>query len=163
MNLFKVGNESYLHKAAKQQLKAWFDTSTRGRYHQYNQIGDICIKPGCRDSGVFLEYPICTGKWNSWEQNWDEMAEQCFWGTGYVPTYHECLQKYSCPIAIIDVVLSDCGCPKVAIEICHKNPVSNEKIDRLTRAGVDYLIEIDAYWIMKQTKCPSTLKYKRLI
>ena len=45
----------------------------------------------------------------------------------------------------------------------HKNPVSNTKINKLKQVGVDSLIEIDADWILNQTKIPSQLKYKRLI
>ena len=61
------------------------------------------------------------------------------------------------------MVCSHKGQPYYAIEICNKNPVSQEKINKLKEFGVDNLIEIDADWILNQTKIPSQLKYKRLI
>jgi len=36
-------------------------------------------------------------------------------------------------------------------------------IKKLKKFGVEQLIEIDADWILNQTKIPSQLKYKRLI
>ena len=82
----------------------------------------------------------------------------------WVPTFDQCVKMYNVyPSAVIDVVCTHKGCPKYAIEICHTNPVSQEKIDKLKVIGVENLLEIDAYWILKQTKIPSQLKYKRLI
>ena len=79
-------------------------------------------------------------------------------------TLNECVNLFqSYPIAIIDIVCPHKGRPYIGIEICHKNPVSLEKIDKLRKFGVDNLIEIDADWILNQTKIPSQLKYKRLI
>jgi hypothetical protein len=97
----------------------------------------------------------------SWEINWDEIEGG--WDE-YVPTYDECVNIYnSYPIAIIDMVCSHKGAPCIGIEICHKNPVSQEKINKLKEIGVHSLIEIDAEWILKQTKRPDKLRYKRLI
>ncbi len=98
---------------------------------------------------------------NSWETNWDEIEGS--WDE-YVPTYEQCINIYKTyPISIIDVVLSHKGSPYYAIEICHKNPVSSEKINKLKKNGINNLIEIDADWILNQTKPPTQLKYKRLI
>jgi hypothetical protein len=147
-------NESYMHKMAKEVLKKWFEDT----YHDdYMGIGDIRFRSN-RESGIFLEYPICS---DSWETNWDEIEGS--WNE-YVPTYDECVNTYnSHPIAIIDVVCSHKGRPYVGIEICHKNPVSQEKINKLKKFGVDNLIEMDAEWILQQTKIPFYLKYRRLI
>jgi len=164
-----IKNESYMHKMAKEVLKKWFEeTKTIGGIMS---IGDIGFRSN-RTSGIFLEYPICTNITtthshpdNSWERNWDEIVEgeeECF--NEYVPTYDECVNIYkSYPIAIIDVVCSHKGSPRICIEICHKNPVSQTKINKLKEIGVDCLIEIDAEWILQQTKRPSKLKYKILI
>lgn len=98
---------------------------------------------------------------NSWDNNWDEIQGDC---DEYVPTYDECVNIYkSYPISIIDVVCSHKGRPCIGIEICHKNSVSQEKINKLKEFGVYNLIEIDAEWILDQTKIPSQLKYKKLI
>lgn len=158
-------NESYKHKMAKEVLKKWFEDTEKD---DYMCIGDIRFRSN-RNSGIFLEYPICKdikGNFNnSWEHNWDEITEDAeyFWNE-YVPTYDDCIHKFkSYPIAIIDMVCSHKGQPYYAIEICHKNPVSQEKINKLEEFGVYNLIEIDADWILNQTKIPSQLKYKRLI
>lgn len=164
-----IENESYKHKMAKVVLKQWFLESEKD---DYLSIGDIRFRPN-RRSGVFLEYPICnnirncasdfgTDYDNSWEHNWDEIRDHRW--DEYVPTYDECVNLFqSYPIAIIDIVCPYKGRPYYGIEICHKNPVSLEKIDKLRKFGVDNLIEIDADWILNQTKIPSQLKYKRLI
>ena len=81
----------------------------------------------------------------------------------YVPTYEECISLGIYPQRVIDVVLSHKGSPTWFIEICHKNPTTQEKINELKMLGVKNLIEIDAEWIMKQTKKPTKLKYKQLI
>ena len=94
--------------------------------------------------------------------NWDEINGT--FGDEYVPTYDECINIWETyPVAIIDLVCSHKGSPYIGIEICHKNRVSQEKINKLEDFGVDYLIEIDADWILNQTKPPKQLKYKRLI
>jgi hypothetical protein len=159
-----IENESYKHKMAKVVLKQWFEQSEK---NDYLSIGDIKFRPN-RRSGVFLEYPICNNICsasvfdNSWECNWDEIRDNAW--DEYVPTYNECVNLFqSYPIAIIDIVCPHKGRPYIGIEICHKNPVSLEKIDKLRKFGVDNLIEIDADWILNQTKIPSQLKYKRLI
>jgi hypothetical protein len=163
MTTLFIENESYKHKMAKEVLKKWFENESEKK--DYRTIGDISFRPN-RHSGIFLEYPICKGVCgnydNSWLHNWDEI---CLDGVyEYVPTYDECINKYdSYPIAIIDMVGSHKGSPSIGIEICHKNPVSQEKINKLKEFGVCNLIEIDADWILNQTKIPSQLKYKRLI
>jgi len=81
----------------------------------------------------------------------------------YIPTYDECISLDIHPKRLIDVVLTHKGAPTWFIEICHKNPTSQEKINELEMLGVTNLIEIDAEWIMKQTKKPTKLKYKQLI
>lgn len=164
-----IENESYKHKMAKEVLKKWFEETKDD--DGYMGIGDIGFRSN-RKSGIFLEYPICTNittTWpdpayqnlNSWERNWDEIEGEF---NEYVPTYDECVNIYkSYPIAIIDVVCSHKGSPSIGIEICHKNPVSQTKINKLKEIGVADLIEIDAEWILQQTKRPSKLKYARLI
>jgi len=130
-----------------------------------NCQGDYDVICECNTNPTYEEFYKKTHKTytnsNSWHTNWDEIEGG--WDE-YVPTYDECVNIYkSYPIAIIDVVGSSLGTPRVGIEICHKNPVSQEKINKLIEAGVDSLIEIDADWILNQTKIPSELKYRRLI
>jgi hypothetical protein len=171
MNVF-IENESYKHKMAKEVLKEWF---CHGQF-----VGDVgCSSPN-RKCGVWFEYPIVkTDKYNSIDCNWDELltnpkmpeginpfSNDVLWDeyqSEYVPTYDECISLGIYPKRVIDVVLTHKGAPRWFIEICHKNPTSQEKINELEMLGVRNLIEIDAEWIMKQTKKPSELKYKQLI
>ena len=171
MNTFSV-NESYMHKMSKEVLKEWFYGGDSGGD---SSLLDDYICPN-RECGVWFEYPIVKNKdYNSINCNWDEILEnpnitenmsaeeksklQC----EYVPTYDECINLNIYPKRVIDVVLTHEGAPHWFIEICHKNPTSQEKIDELEMLGLSNLIEVDAEWIMKQTKKPSKLKYKRLI
>jgi len=168
MNTF-TENESYKHKMAKEVLKEWFS----GGYG----IGDISFWPN-RKCGVFFEYPIVNNKdYDSIHHNWDEQltnpkitkemtldsAEHWNLQSEYVPTYDECVRLGIYPKRVIDVVLTHKGSPLWFIEICHKNPTSQEKINELKVLGVRNLIEIDAEWIMKQTKRPNEIEYNQLI
>ena len=150
-------NESYKHKMAKEVIKEWF--------YGGECIGDIRFWPN-RTCGVWLEYPIVKNdSYNSIDSNWDEIMvdDNGDLQKEYVPTYEECVRLGIYPKRVIDVILTHKGIPRWFIEICHKNPTSQEKIDELKELGVRNLIEIDAEWIMKQTKKPSEIKYKRLI
>lgn len=158
-----IENESYKHKHAKQILKKWFDDINTG---ECCTLGDIYFRHNWGQSGgVLLEYPIC--KFNNGTDSWKYYCVDNFeWSENgiIVPTYQECVNNYnSYPIAIIDVVCCHKGSPKIGIEICHKNPVSQEKIKKLKEFGVEQLIEINADWILNQVKMPSQLKYKTLI
>ena len=177
MNTF-TENESYKHKMAKEVLKEWF--------YGGDVIGEVGSRPN-RECGVWFEYPIVkTDEYNSIENNWDEQltnpkipkemdpysneynklldsSEYTNLQSEYVPTYDECISLGIYPKRVIDVVLTHKGTPTWFIEICHKNPTSQEKINELEMLGVRNLIEIDAEWIMKQTKKPSELKFKQLI
>lgn len=155
--------ESYLHKCAKDILKGWIKAEHL-----------LC---GNRPDGVWLEYPLLKKKMtstyelNSWEENWDELwcVEECVENSygfipDFVPTYEECVEKYGVfPVAVIDMVIPWKGKPYIAIEVCYKNPVSQDKILKLKEFGVNYLVEVDATWIMSQIKPPKKIKCKILI
>jgi hypothetical protein len=164
-----IENESYLHKKAKEVFKEWLDDSY-SKESMYNELDFINFRSN-RDSGVFLEYPICKGNYennyfNSWNENWDEIINykhEKYWKE-YVPSYDECINNFnSYPIAIIDVVVSHKGSPCYGIEIKYKNPTSEKKINNLISYGVDNLIEIDAKWILQKTRKPEKLEYTKLI
>ena len=169
MNTF-TENESYKHKMSKEVLKEWF--------YGGQSIGDVGCSCPNRKCGVWFEYPIVKTKgYNSIDRNWDELLtnpkipkemdpgsdEYYNLQSEYVPTYEECVSFGIYPKRVIDVVLTHKGSPEWFIEICHKNPTSQEKINELEMLGVRNLIEIDAEWIMKQIKTPTELKYKQLI
>ena len=161
--------ESYMHKCAKDILKEWLE---EGDSIQGSGLGDIFFKPN-RKSGVWLEYPVLNfGSYSSLEQNWDEIWACNDDGTfidcnDFVPTYNQCVERYGIyPIAVIDIVCTHKGIPLFGIEICHKNPVSKEKIKKIKDIippGNEFtLIEIDATWIMSQINRPKKLVYTLL-
>lgn len=182
---FKI-NESYKHKCAKEIFKQWCQERPKDKYGDgkewlTNFNCAISWRPN-RSREAWLEYPIVVNdNINSVEQVWDEIwpSDSNFgptytWGDldsdstyreckekNFIPTYTECIEKNFIPIAVIDVVLPHKGTLYFCVEICHTNPVSDEKIKKLQQAGVRNLIEIDAEWILRQTKFPSKLQIKR--
>ena len=156
MNNKFESKESYKHKLAKQVLKEWLDNNHELQPFPYSDNG-----------WVILEYPICIfsennpkspGRDDSWEYD-------VFTNYGNpIPSYTECIQEYDThPIAMIDIVVVHKGHPLYAIEICHTNPVSNEKLMKLKDLGVTNLYEVKADWILNQTGIPDTIKCIQLI
>jgi len=183
-----TNTESYKHKCAKDIFKQWCDsvewsslggdgrcvsTNYRNKYER-----EITVSwRSNRSQEAWLEYPIVVNSdINSIEMNWDEIwpgftITECGqvtddrYASGFVPTYAECKEYNLQPISVIDIVLPHKGRPLHFIEICHTNPVSNEKLEKLKQLKLcDYggsLIEIDAEWILRQTCIPSKLEIKR--
>ncbi len=168
--------ESYKHKCAKDIFKEWCDSLSwdeggdisddHGNYRtvstSYSRSGEGILFLHWRSNRVqkaWLEYPIVadsiTANWDETFYSGDEFVES------FVPTYNECISANYIPTAIIDVVLPHKGRPKYFIEICHKNPVSDEKVEKLKQLGVKNLIEIDADWILNQINIPSKINIKR--
>lgn len=159
-----VERESYKHKYAKQIFKEWCKSDEWGGErkcvdtnfsYENGEIVKLHWKPN-RVEGACLEYPI-TSK-SDIESLWDEMWNEWDCST---PTYDECIKMGKVPICIIDVVLPSLGLPYYFIEIFHKNPVSDSKIEKLKDLGMHNLIEIDADWILSQISVPNVLKIKR--
>lgn len=170
MPLF-TNNESYKHKCAKEIFKQWCDstswTSDRDARRVSTDYNQELYWRSNRRQEAWLEYPIVVNSdINSIENNWDEIwtgDEQCYW-SGFVPTYTECNEYNLYPISVIDIVLPHKGKPAYFIEICHTNPVSNEKLEKLKQLKIGHdasLIEIGAEWILRQTGIPSKLEIKR--
>jgi hypothetical protein len=145
-------NESYFHKKAKEVMKEWLES--RENYF----LDPIQVD---KENTIFLEYPICQleNGVSSWSQSWNEIGSR-----ETIPTYKECLEHFdSKPIAIVDLVVCKNNKPSICIEICHTNPVTEKKIERLKKIGVTHLIEVKAEWILRQTRIPRKLVCKRLI
>lgn len=156
------------------ELLAWNgDRSVLANYSELNEryTSQIRWVPN-RDQKAWLEYPIVVKKqenytFNSLEYLWDEYWYRLqgddfkYPGKNFVPTYEECVEQNMYPIAVVDIVLPYKGGIGYCIEICHTNPVSDEKVEKLREAGVRNLIEIDADWILSQTGIPSVIKVKR--
>jgi len=140
-----VERESLIHKQAKNRLKVWLDDG----------LSDYQI-----DETV-VEYPIIETKdWNSLEVNQ--------WPLSGPPSFTYCKNLNRIPIAIIDVVSFKNSIPTYGFEICHTNPVSETKTQKLNqliqKTGSTFkLLEIDASWINQQTQKPQSLNIKRTI
>jgi len=179
-------NESYKHKYAKDLFKEWCDSSSWvsdggwssiSTNYEYNNGEEVTLNwRSNRMEDAWLEYPIVVNdNINSIESNWDEIwpgfvededgnpKDERLWN-GFVPNYNECKDFNLHPLAVIDIVLPHKGQIAYLIEICHKNPVSNEKLEKLKKLNCSNsfkLIEIDADWILRQTGVPSKLEIKR--
>lgn len=172
-----VHTESYKHLMAKQVLKGWLEECDDS-FHQ--KIKNIHFRSN-RKCGVWLEYPFASVKndtkltigsetfeviaGSSWETNWDELVcrPDGHFNEEFVPTFEQCKQIGANVIAVIDVVCAHKGCPSYAIEVCHKNPVSKEKLEKIKNSGFrGELYEIDAEWILCQTRRPDNLNWKLL-
>ena len=160
--------ESYKHKCAKDVFKQWCNSPETGLDRKSFSTGNdesIYWRSNRRED-AWLEYPIvCNDKINSvqlnWDEIWPEFTENDEYIADFIPSHEECINKQLFPVAVVDVVLTHKGTPSYFIEICHKNPVSREKLIKLHMSGVQDLWEIDAEWILRQTKVPSELKIKR--
>jgi hypothetical protein len=160
--------ESYKHKCAKEIFKQWCNSS------KWNLEDGIPFKnPPSKQihwrykslkartnrlDQAFLEYPVvCNEKFSSMEMNWDEE-----WGEwdSYVPTYDTCVKAGYIPEAVIDIVIPHKGSPEWLIEICHKHPVPDCKIQKMLKYHKP-MIEIDADWILSQTGIPDSILVKR--
>ena len=64
-------------------------------------------------------------------------------------------------VAILDIAVPHKGSICQGIEICHKNPVSDEKVQKLKEMGLNSLVEIDADWVLNQVEIPKEIKIKR--
>jgi len=179
--------ESYKHKCAKEIFKQWCDNSGgqfKTNWIEKNRKGEDVEKEiywsSNRSQEAWLEYPVVVNNdINSIQNNWDEIwpgfttkkmgdydviDDYRHWNN-FVPSYDDCKEYNLQPIAVIDVVLPHKGQPSYLVEICHTNPVSDEKLKKLKileQFNDNFnLIEIDAEWILRQTKIPSKLQIKR--
>lgn len=140
-----IERESVIHKEAKYKLKKWLDDG----------LSDYTI-----DETV-VEYPIIeTNNWNSLEINQ--------WPLSGPPSYETCKHLNKIPIAIVDIMSFKDSIPLYAFEICHTNPVSDIKIEKLNKiiektGSKLKMIEIDASWINNQIDKPDKLVIKRVI
>jgi len=159
-----VERESYKHKYAKQVVKEWLDT--KGEIPTNYGVGDRPFILGSHKNnrdGVWLEYPAgyYEDKYNSIDCLFDETWDEC--QKDPVPTYQQCMEKKFNVVGILDIAVQHKGCIYQGIEICHKNPVSKEKVEKLRELGICDLVEIDADWVLSQIGIPKEIKIKRIL
>lgn len=180
---FVSGNESYQHKYAKDVLNRWLEECN----------GCITCQSGKEELQLTwrpnwstpIEYPLSdtTACVNWCEINNEEMIDDfvydlVYWRNkpdnqsenlcGELSSYESATLQGHKVVAVIDVVVIHKGMPNYLFEVCHKNPVSEDKLDKIkdciarTSSSIEYLIEIDASWIMTQVSRPSVLKAKNI-
>lgn len=63
-------------------------------------------------------------------------------------------------MAIADIAIQHKGAIMCVIEVVHRHAMSNEKIDFYRAVGISWG-EVDAEWILRQTKMPDELNMIR--
>jgi hypothetical protein len=157
-----TARESYKHKCAKEIFKQWCYSS------EWNESFRTSVRTTDKNTGIawdsaeephaYLNYPIVKNETiNSITTTWSNMLATRDYVSN-VPTYEECVANNWYPTAIIDIVLPYKGSPAYFIVLGY---ISEDKIELLRSLGVENLFEIDADWILSQTKVPSKLEIKK--
>lgn len=147
--------ESHAHRLAKKLMTGWLrqTASETGRdgHADFCGIGWRVNRPPPH-FGIWLEYPFADLP--SITDVWDERSER--WSSR-PPTYAELAALNLRPRAIVDIAVQHKGRIAWAIEIVHKHPVDEAKLDFLRTRTDLTLIEIPAYWVLGQVDRPSEI------
>lgn len=169
--------ESYKHKCAKEIVKGWIDSQEEmpTNYEKYGRVYNLGSDRRNRDE-VWLEYPVGYYKEGAnsihtlFDEAWDECSGYTMIGEEYVetnynpvPTYQQCMENNFNVVAVLDIACQHKGSIFQGIEICHKNPVSDKKVQKLKQMGLNSLVEIDADWVLNQVGVPKEIKLKRIL
>ena len=161
--------ESYKHKCAKEIVKGWIDSELEipTNYETNSSVYKLGSQSRNRDE-VWLEYPVGYYKendYNSINILFDEQWDECgVWtNNNPVPTYQQCMKNNFNVVAVLDIAVQHKGSIFQGIEICHKNPVSDKKVQKLKEIGLNELVEIDADWVLNQIGIPKEIKIKRFL
>lgn len=169
--------ESYKHKFAKGLLAQWlremdeyehfpvqWDSAMRNKLYLLSDLSWRSNR-GAPYWGVYEEYPLadpvydgsgCVLAWDEMKAIDEEVREEEYDWEGIIPSYSELVSKNNPPVCILDVIVLHKGLVHYGFEICHQNPVSERKADILNCLGFP-TYEIEAEWILRQVKRPSSL------
>jgi hypothetical protein len=147
--------ESYAHRMAKLVVVGWLRDSARGREDQYvdDPLGiNWRVNRGPPLFGVYEECPILadgTGILPCWDETWsNELGAP-------PPTFKDLVKAGTPPIAILDIAVQHKGQVSCGIEIVHKNPPTQKKLDLLyALPDPPKLLVIPASWILRQVGVP---------
>lgn len=154
--------ESIAHKTAKDTLAQWLSTATLDNdWWEYpiRDGGSLVWRPSW-GSSVFTEYPFAAdgyGECPTWDEvHWefDEETGPCYKGDS--PTFDECVLMGHPPVFIADIALRHKGTIRAVIEVVHKHPPSDEKIQFYQEHGIDLYVA-DAWWVLSQIARPDSL------
>ena len=166
--------ESYAHKAAKETLRSWLDERDGGIF-SVPQVGDVEIY---FRSGTCLEYALhktvvgCHGSVFYWNECVWSLKDKALIAAGtqarlgtyddnISPSYDQLARNGIIPTAILDIAALHKGLVVYGFEVCHKNPVSDEKADYLNSLNL-LTFEVDAHWILSQVETPKKIKASRM-
>lgn len=153
-----MGVESYMHRFAKQTLAGWLrDACFASDSVKIGPFSWRVNRPG-PSFGVWEEYPVCADRMGL-SVVWDEYplrADGCCFNTA-PPTRDDLIDLYAPPAVIFDVAIQHKGQIIYAIEVVHKNDLSDEKLSRIRdlRDGqMLHVYKVPARWILSQVDVP---------
>jgi hypothetical protein len=182
----KMGIESYKHQFAKATLAQWFREiaavdEDRGTNKLMFKNFYWRVNRGAPHYGIWVEYPVALDNQNrivGFDPVWDEDSRWGFEGTedgecialeraGRPPTYEEVIELGLTPILIFDVAIQHKGSIIYALEVVHRNGISETKLDYINRARTScnclQVHTIDADWILSRIKRPDELICQRIV
>jgi len=142
--------ESYKHRFCKVVLEEWFSSGPTN-ISVKNYDGVIKVPKAT----IVFEYPVGLN-YKKWSHG------QLVNGIN-VPTYDECDGTIA---GILDAAVFIDGDLKFGLEVCHTNPVSEDKSNKLNQSlgSIGVIVgEIEANWIMNQIGKPKKVKFSKLI
>lgn len=165
--------ESYAHKAAKQVVVGWLrdvaGATVNGPVdYTPRDALDISWRPnrGEPHFGVWEEYPILENGvgispvWDEVSLDGVERHENGSYSInspyrGLPPTYAELTERKEPLRAILDIAVQHKGAICLGIEIVHKNPPHQAKLDFLRRGvHLQTLLILPASWVLAQVEMP---------
>jgi hypothetical protein len=147
--------ESYAHYYAKEIVSTWINDKWDRLKDSYNTeitFGHLSWKIDRRyGSGVKLEYPV-------YKRAGAILGLSAEWAT--YPTANKQLE----PIMVFDIVISELGKPKYAIEIVHSHVCTESKRLSLKNMPTIEVYELAADWVLSQLKgiTPSCIPLVRI-
>lgn len=154
--------ESHAHRFAKELLADWLRTlsATRSR-----RGPETSAWPDFGEGRVFVEYPL-TADGSGLDMLWDENGHAF---GGAVPTYDDLCGNGTPPVCIFDIVTTHKGNISAAIEIVHKNSLTQQKLQRLAelqdlcpRGGFE-VWTVPAHWVLGQIGVPAAFAGTRVL
>jgi hypothetical protein len=176
-----MGVESYMHRFAKATFAEWLRQLARETgsdeytkpFPARNGQDPIGwrVNRGGPHFGVWEEYPVAenygiTPVWDEW---WTEEGEEeaAWMKEGRTPTREECRSIGYEPEFIFDIAVQHKGSIVYAIEIVHKNDVSERKLrkmqDIIDIQGWVKVYVVPAKWVLSQIGRPDDFVGERII
>ena len=180
-----MGVESYKHKFAKTVLTNWL----RKAAEEVGPDNSAKISPFSwrvnrekPDFGVWEEYPIALsednrvrGFWPVWDEDGCVVDGVYNFGlydrwhskeTQRPPSYDELIRSRLLPAVIFDIAVQHKGNIFYAIEVVHKNDISEQKMKFLRRLSAEgwwgEVYKVSADWILSQVGRPQSIQATRV-